>query len=147
MVTMVFPSAARKEIEAGAPVGRKVPLAVVGVEAEIAELLIASAATIAAEMRRVRKPNAKNMRPSPCSLRSGHTILRQASELVSGLFGDLVDVLRVRRRALGLIARRGGTASTFVRETLALFLIALVLELLAFIHDRGMRTARAISHL
>ena len=63
-----------------------------------------------------------------------------------GLFGDLVHVLRVRRRALGLIARRGWTATTFVGETLALFLIALVLELLAFIHEPGTRTARAISH-
>src|SRR2546423_13247139 len=65
---------------------------------------------------------------------------------VRDLFGYLVHVLRVRRRALGLVARRGWTATTFIGETLALLLIALVLELLAFIHDRGTRTARAISH-
>ena len=121
-------------------------LAMVGVEAEIAELLIASAATIAVQMRRVRKPNAKNMRPSPCSLRSGHTILRQASELLSELFGDLVHVLRVWGRAFGFVARGGWAAAAFVGETLALFLIALVLELLAFIHDPHTRRRRAISH-
>jgi len=66
--------------------------------------------------------------------------------LLGGLLADLVHILRVRRRSLRLVASGGWAASTFVGETLTLFLIAFVLELLAFIHDLDTRTARAISH-
>src|SRR6185437_3334327 len=60
------------------------------------------------------------------------------------LLADLVHVLRVGRSAFGFVARGGWTASALVCKTLRLFLRALVLEFVAFIHDRDTRTGRAI---
>ena len=60
-----------------------------------------------------------------------------------GLFGDLVHILWVRRCALGTVARRGRAASAFLGETFGLLFVALLLELLGFIHEPLTRTLRA----
>src|SRR5207253_6991182 len=61
-----------------------------------------------------------------------------------GGFADLVHILRVRRRAFGTIARGGWAASTFLGQTFALLFVALVLELLCFIH--GLADAHGACH-
>ena len=54
--------------------------------------------------------------------------------MCSELLGDLVHILRMRWRSFGTVARGGRTSSSFLGETLALFLVALVIEVLGFIH-------------